>query len=166
MDSISFKKVTSGDRDDIHAIYNILKACGENMFNRYGLEHWINPYTEKSIERDTENKEVYIVSLDNRKIATFMISKTKSEYFSDETPAVYISKVATLPEEEGKGIGGKCIDFIEARALTETVSRIRLDVYTKSERAINFYKNKGFIVTDEKPTRRFSVYCMEKVLEL
>ncbi len=164
MSEISFKRVSSKDGEDICRIYNILKDCGENMYVHHGLTHWLTPYAEDAILRDVAEKDVYIAYMDGTAVGTFMMSKNRTSYFTDDIPAIYISKVAILPREEGKGIGGKCMKFIEEQALSEDIYCIRLDVYTKSERAINFYCSKGFSVVDEKPTRKFSVYCMEKRL--
>ena len=162
MSDISFKKIALNDEEDFDRIYNILKICGENMYMNYGLAHWLEPYSINAIRNDAAGKDVYIAYMDGAEIGTFMISERESAYFKNDVPAIYISKFAILPKGEGKGIGSKCMSFIEDQMLLKNIHCIRLEVYTRSDRAVSFYRNKGFLIVDEKPTRRFSVYCMEK----
>ena len=142
----------------IESIYNILYDCGQDMYNSKGLTHWKNPYKTEWIERDISQKDVFLAKEGNTFVATFSLTTMDS--------CVYLSKLAVSPEFSGKGLGRQCMAYIEAFAIKKGVTLVKLDVYDKSEGAIAFYKNLGYIVTGEKPTTNFNVLLMEKQLEV
>lgn len=148
------------DFDDdflINKIFEILDCCGNQMYEDFGLNHWLPSYSLNAIRNDCFNKFVFIVFDDEKKryVATFQM-------YIKENNSLYIRKVATHPDYYGKGVGGKNLDFIESFAKKLGLSSICLDVYNKSVQAIRFYLSKGFWVTGKKTTRRFEVLLMKK----
>lgn len=141
----------------IEAIYYILEACGKDMYEKNGLIHWLNPYPKENIEADIKNKSVFVVMEDEKYIATFTLACDDDDF--------YLSKFAVLPEFSGKGIGKKCLEFAESFVLKNSANVLKLDVYDQSRHAIDFYLKNGFVITGEKPTRRFNVLLMEKNLK-
>lgn len=137
--------------------YNILKQCGETMFKEHGLEHWLPPYPLESIQNDCLDKLVFLVfdEIENKYVSTFQ------GYLSDNH-SLYIRKVATIPDYQGKGVGKKNLAFIENLCKKLRINAIELDVYDKSEQAVGFYLANGFVVTGKRPTRRFEVLLMRK----
>lgn len=163
--NLTFTKCVD-DREQIDEIFQILKLCGEDMYFRKGLSHWKTPYGLEKIEIDCREKEVYLVfdkDVDEF-VSTFMLSQKPSSFFEDNSRSVYISKFATKPKYSGKGLGGRCLEFIEQYAKDNKLDSLRLDVYDKSEEAVRFYTNKGFKVLYSRKTVHFEVYCMEKKL--
>lgn len=75
---------------------------------------------------------------------------------------MYIRKVATTPLYYGRGIGKQVLEFITDFSKKINIGTIALDVYDKSEQAIKFYLNNGFVVVGKRATRRFQVLLMEK----
>ena len=150
--------VSSTEKDYINAIYRILFKCGLHML-RQGLFHWVKPYSKRAIENDCDSQKVVIVKdkTSGRFTSTFQMLK-KSD------GVLYVRKIATDPDFEGKGIGKKNMRYIEEYASEHGYKRICLDVYKKSSRAVNFYKRCGFTIIGETKARFFSEYVMEKVL--
>lgn len=64
--------------------------------------------------------------------------------YKNSDSSLYIRKIATLPQYEGKGIGKRNLLYIEQFAIKNGCSRICLDVYIKSKGAISFYSHLGF----------------------
>lgn len=160
--NLTFEKVLQNDEEKIDEIYKIIKLSGENMFKTQNLTHWKTPYPKDSIKLDCENREVFLIKdIElNIYVHTFQLEFTTVE----NEKIAYINKFATLPNASGKGIGKKSIKFIEEYCRDKEVYKIVLDVYDKSDHAIQFYKNRGFSITSSKPTKHFSVYIMEKIL--
>lgn len=106
----------------------------------------------------------------NEYVNTFQLEfvNNTSEKFSEMQKkrfnVVNVSKFATNPKDTGRGIGKKSMEFIETYCRNKGISKLSLDVYTESNNAIRFYRNMGFRITSEKPTRCFKVYVMEKQL--
>ena len=143
------------DKNDVDSIFKVLSLCADDMSTR-GLNHWIPYYPKQRIIDDISNKSVYIVEDNNRIIGTFTIII--------DSKALYLSKFAIIPDCSGRGVGTKCLTFIENICKKNGISVIKLDVYERSLDAIRFYEKNGFIIFGKKPTRRFVVFEMEKEL--
>lgn len=165
---LEFIKVNVNDLVAISAIYDILKTSGDYLYQSKGLIHWRNPYPKESIHENIKNREVFIVkdSITNQFIHTFQLeikNSTIKNNTNTET-VVEINKFATHPNWLGQGIGKKSINYIEEHCKQNSINKITLEVYDKSEDAICFYKKMGFITVGERKTRFFNVLIMEKYI--
>lgn len=154
MFDLSFVAVNCEDEVNIIKVFNILAACGTDMYENQGLQHWKNPYSIENIKKDCVGKNVFLVFLDGVAVATFMLMVSKK--------GTLITKFAVSPSFSGKKIGSRCIDYINDWCKEKKIKRIYLDVYDKSTVAIKFYERNGFTVYDSAPTRRFRVLLMER----
>jgi ribosomal protein S18 acetylase RimI-like enzyme len=171
---LTFEQVLVNEDKKISEIYEIIKGSGEYMFKQHGLVHWRTPYPREAIKKNCEEREVFLAKdIDtNKYVHTFQLEfigdKTKTHINKNNNKSEWniatINKFATLPKAAGKGIGKMSMVYIEEYCQKKGISNISLDVYEKSEHAIEFYKNRGFIVTGSKPTRHFTVWLMEKQL--
>lgn len=146
------------DEAYINEIYKILFRCGINMAKKF-MFHWLKPYSKSSIKNDCDTKRVVLVK-DNetgRYTSTFQM-------YIDDLGNLYVRKIATSPEFEGKGIGKINMKYMENYANEHKCPKLCLDVYKKSARAINFYKKCGFSIVGERKSRFFSEYIMEKAI--
>lgn len=161
--NLIFERVLPNDDGKIAEVYEIIKNSGENMFRNQGLIHWRTPYPIESIKKNCSERQVFLAKdLDkDQYVHTFQLEFT---YTIDKNLAS-INKFATNPQVAGRGIGKQSMDFIEDYCRGKGVSKICLDVFEKSEHAIRFYKNRGFKIIGQKPTRHFVVYLMEKQLQ-
>lgn len=159
---LQFEEVKIEDDLSLNNIFNILKETGQHMYETEGLTHWLKPYTIKNIKEDLKYKSIFLVTEQKEILATFALSKIKSKFFKDEEKFIYLSKFAVSPNQSNKGLGSKCLDFIENLVQEQDFIGIRLDVYEKSIPAINFYKKKGFLITSTESTKNYTVLCMEK----
>ena len=150
--------VKSTDSQYVNIIFSILRKCGYNMA-RKGLFHWIPSYSKRAIRKDCANHWVVLVFDKGLNAYTSTIQMMKN---SDS--ALYLRKLATLPEYEGRGIGKANLLFAESFAKENGFSKTKLDVYVKSEHAISFYRRLGYRVTGTKRSVRFKELIMEKSL--
>ena len=144
------------EQNMIQAVYDILRLCGEDMYDNQGLVYWRTPYPMEKIQDDCLNKEVYVALVDGEPIATFQLSVSGD--------MLELSKFAVLPNQSGHGIGGKCLAFMENECARRGYKGLCLDVYDKSKVAVNFYERKGFRTVGTKSTRYFQVLLMEKYI--
>jgi ribosomal protein S18 acetylase RimI-like enzyme len=77
-----------------------------------------------------------------------------------------IHRLAVLPQEQGKGIARKLMDFAEGYAMEHRYASIRFDAYNKNERALRLYKGLGYAkkgeVQFEHRTTPFTIF--EKIV--
>lgn len=66
---------------------------------------------------------------------------TVREAFEDE---YYIFVLAVMPEYQGKGLGGKLIEFAEEMARKKGFKKVSLLVNAENSNAIKFYESHGF----------------------
>ncbi len=145
--NLHIKKVDPGEVEPLH---EILRLCGLDMQARFGLAHWIPPYPLDLMRRDAEQKNVYAVLDGDRIIATFTIGTQPPFYYDpalSESPnakAMYVNRLAVLPEMQGHGVGTWCMRTIERLAVEHECSAIRLDTYHKHLDLLNFYRGVGY----------------------
>ncbi len=125
------------DEAMIQAVYDILRLCGEDMYENQGLVHWRTPYPTERIVDDCKNKEVYLAIEENEPIATFQLSPKDN--------MLELSKFGVLPAQSGQGIGGKCMRYMEDMCKARGFKGLCLDVYDQSKVAIRFYEKHGFL---------------------
>ena len=151
------RSVMGGGNSLITNVFNILSACGHEMLEKDGLEHWIPDYPIEAIEKDCNDKFVVLGYDEERKQYT-----STFQMYLDENRNLYIRKVATHPDCQGRGIGKRSMAYVFNFARKLGCEKVCLDVYDKSKAAIDFYLHNGFRITGKKATRRFEVVLMEK----
>ena len=105
--------VDSQNSEYIGIIFHILRKCGYNMALTKRLFHWIPSYSKRNIRRDCQPKTVVLVWNEelNDYTSTFQMYKNSDS-------SLYIRKIATLPQYEGKGIEVReMIDLCETMPL-------------------------------------------------
>lgn len=152
--------VKSTDAEYVDKVFRILRKCGYNMAKKL-LFHWIPSYSRNRIRKDCDNKVVVLVYDDDVDDYT----STFQMYINDEH-SLYVRKIATSPEYEGKGIGRKNLQYMEDYARQHNCPQICLDVYSRSKGAIGFYLHNGFKVVGTKRSIRFRELIMEKSIAL
>lgn len=148
--------VKSADAEYIDVIFKILRKCGYNMAKKF-LFHWIPPYSKRKIQQDCEQKVVVLVrdEMQNAFTSTFQM-------YVNREGNLYVRKIATAPEYEGRGIGRRNMQYMETYARQHGCPKICLDVYSKSKGALSFYLHNGFKEVGTKRSIRFKEIIMEK----
>lgn len=145
---------------DYLSVARILYACGKDMGKKYSLHHWDNPWLKTVIivVWSSLKNRVFVVEDGKRAVATY---QTKTEQ-----DTLQFEKLAVLPIEGGKGIGGYCLQLIEEEAAGRGCTKVRMDVYFKSSHAIEFYIKHGYKRVGDDKTLKYDVICMEKNLAI
>ena len=141
-------------------IVSILCQSGKNMAEKFNLHHWDNSKIKNIIIVflcALKNKLFLVYDIvDNKPVATFQIKQRSG--------LLKFSKLATLPNLEGKGIGSFCIEKIEEIAKENVCNKVCCEVYNESKHAIKFYKNRGYKECGTINTIKYIEIKMEKDL--
>lgn len=162
-------KIKKLDRGRVEIVHEILEKCGHDLKKRHGLSHWVPAYSMHLLRRDAEEKSVYAVSDGGRTAATFTIGTEPADYYdmslweSPDARAIYVSRLAVLPEEQGSGIGTWCMGAVERIAAEAGCGAVRLDAYEKHAKLLEFYDKLGYRRRGIVRCRETELVCFEKV---
>ena len=135
------------ENKDVDKIMTIWKESTIKAHDFIDKQYWEDNYeTVKNIYLPMSETFLYV---DQDKIKGF-ISIIENEFIG----ALFIDV-----NYQGEGIGSKLIDYV-----TEKYGELELAVYKDNERAVKFYKNKGFKVIKEQESENsnFKEYIMKK----
>ncbi len=153
------KKVNVFNPVALNRVNRILLNCGKDMFAKYGLEHWNNSWLKNFLIvcLCALKNRIYIVKDDaGSVVATFQL-KTVGDNLK-------LQKLATNPASAGKGVGTYCMTEVERIAKEFKCKKVCLEVYDKSEHAIEFYKHRGYQVSGKVNTLKYTEILMEKAI--
>lgn len=161
--------------DRIDDLYDIVLACGEDMYRRLGLDHW-HPPTPKDIFRNyAKLNRVYAVLDNGAAVATFTLTDQPPEPYpaerwtSAQHSALYLIKLAVHPLCQGKGLGRWCMERIENIACQENYDALRFDALTRNAPLLGFYEHLGYrragdMRVKDELDREWDIVLYEKVL--
>jgi GNAT superfamily N-acetyltransferase len=141
---------------DVPLLHEILIACGLDLQVRFGLTHWMHPiYPLENMLKDAEKLQVYALKVGESLVGTFTLefaSQVPLSYIKygkinwqiSDVPAVYVHKLAVLPERQGQGLGTWCLGAIEKLALTHGYLTVRLDAVKTHKKLLSFYASRGY----------------------
>ena len=147
--------IRKADPQEIEPLHEILTKCGLDMQARFGLGHWVPPYPLELMRKSAEERDVYAVYDDHKLIATFTTGTSPLPYYRtipgvwecwepSGEPALYCSRLAVLPELQGRGVGTWCMQTIERLAQAEGCRAVRFDAYDKHLQLLEFYDRLGY----------------------
>lgn len=168
----TFMKIQIANSTHINQIFNTLKSVAADM-RKQGIMQWNENYpTLDHVIIDIANQIVFIGWIDNELAGVISIDDIQSpEYekipwqFTSQKVLV-VHRLAVNPQIQKKGVGRQLMDFALNKAITEGYSSIRLDAYSKNERTLRFYENRGYKKRGEIffPYRDEPFYCFEKAV--
>ena len=147
--SPSIVRITSPE--EVCAAQEIIRLCGEAMRDRFGLEHWIPPYPLECLQQDALKKAVYAVEDAGARIGTFTVGTQGIDYLPGDfwadpaASALYLSKLAILPDRQERGLGTWCVAQVEALAAAQGCTVIRFDAIAAHSALLRFYERLGYV---------------------
>jgi len=141
---------------DVAPLHQILIACGLELKERFGLSHWIGAnYTLEEMLKDAVEMEVYALTIGENLVGTFTletISTVPHSYIKygnihwqvSDALAVYVHKLAVLPNWQGQGLGTWCLQAIERLAADRGCRAVRLDAVKTHRKLLSFYESRGY----------------------
>ena len=145
---------------DIKYLSNIARIffmCGKDMAMKYNLHHWNNSKIKSfaiALYCALKNDVYVVTDLTNKVIATFQVKVNDDSLFFE--------KLAVDPSSSNKGVGTFCLQAIERLAKENGKNKVRMDVYDKSQHAIDLYSHKGYSIIGSERSLKFTNLIMEK----
>lgn len=165
-------KFIRASEKDIEKIMSLCKNCSQNMVNN-SIDQWDDVYPNEGVFlEDIRTNSLYIAVTDNPEeiIACIVLNEYQDPEYKDikwnydrEKIAV-IHRLMVHPRYEGKGIAKDLVRYIEKLAKDNQYSSIRLDVFAKNLRAVNFYNKLGYKVAGKVTFRKGEFFCSEKLI--
>lgn len=144
--SISCRQASPEEAGPLH---QIIKRCGEDLFQRFGLCHWHPVFPVEALRKDAMEKAVHSVHRDGLLAGVFTTSASGWEYPHDiwEHPgdrALYLSNLAIAPEWQNQGLGKWCVEKAAQFAQESGCATVRLHALTDHARLLRFFQNLGY----------------------
>lgn len=163
-------KIEKGQPSDLDAVFaNFMKAKAE--LDRSGIFQWFDGYPTRSIvERDLGSGVMYVLKDGGDIVGGITISEEYDEEYDqvdwkfDDRKVLIIHRLVISPDHQRRGHARRLMNFAEDQAQREGYSSIRLDTYSKNQRAIDFYLKRGYRIRGDVrfPEREHPFHCMEK----
>lgn len=158
---------------EIPQILQITKACAAHMA-KMGIHQWNEHYPSRSaFENDVARNELFVFGAEGKIVGGIVVSThMDEEYVPIEwlTPSgnnVYIHRLFVHPEQQGRGLARKLMDFAEAKAKAEGFESVRLDTFSQNKRNQRFYEARGYQRLGDIFFPKQSIHpfhCYERVL--
>ena len=133
---VKYKKIIKNEE-----ILKILKMF-DSIFNP-NLSLEIKDMKEYSIK--LENYSEFYIFFNEEKIVGFMCF-----YLNSKTKISYLSLIAIVPKNQNRKIGRELINLYEKISREKEMNVLKLEVFSSNKKAIQFYKNVGFTITEIK----------------
>ena len=151
------KMIKRADLRDTETVRAITEQTINSVYPKYypkgAVDFFLSHHSENNIKNDIENGIVYILYECENAVGTVTIRDNE------------ICRLFVLPEHQGKGCGGRLLDFAEKKA-AENYSKIIIDA---SLPAKPIYLKRGYVFTEyhtiETDNGDFLCYdVMEKII--
>lgn len=156
---ISIRRFRKGDEADVsHVICTTLSISNSKDHSAEFIEESINNHSPSLVALRAEESHFYVV-LDGRKIIG---CGGITGYWGSETES-YIVSVFVLPEYQGRGIGRKIIETLEADEFFLRAWRTEIG---SSLTAVDFYRKMGYEYKNGVTSLdKYGVIRLEKIIE-
>jgi len=142
--------------EDLQQITDVLNRVTLDLQQK-NIYQWAYPWDSSEIEHAIKKQEGYVLLLDEKITGTFFISDIHSlSELSIEPGSKYLSKVAILPEFQGKSLGSKIIDFACSLAKNSRKT-LYLDCWAGNEKLKAFYCNNGLEYRGDFPEEDYLI---------
>ena len=129
--------IRKAEFNDVTRIHELLKQISKLHYDLYP-EFFLNDEPKYKIDEiheliNNEKNEIFVY-LENEIVLGYLIGWYENDYF-------FIDDLCVDEKARGKNIGKQLMTYIEEKI---KVNKIRLNVWSKNNSAINFYEKLGF----------------------
>ncbi|MGI6623301.1 MAG: GNAT family N-acetyltransferase [Clostridiaceae bacterium] len=156
------------ENKDIDRIFEIIKQAQEYLRQK-GIDQWQDNYPNLDIiKNDIENKECYVLQINDDIIATVVLSfkgeKSYNKIFEGkwilDKPYAVIHRIAVDNKYKGMRFSSVIMKHIENICLEKNIYSIRVDTHQDNESMVKMLNNNGFtycgIIYLESGSRRIA----------
>jgi len=142
----TFRQVVPEELDRVMQLFREVAV----KMNREGMYNWDDSYPDRdTVMNDISNREMYLCCGVRLSGVVTVTWHQPDEYrkirwrYNDNQIAV-IRRLAVRPEDQGKGIARKLMEFAECQSEKLGATVVRLDVYNGSHAAQRLYDTLGY----------------------
>ena len=167
--------VSKGRKSEMDAILTLTRACGKHLRDN-GIDQWDENYPDRgTIVQDLGTETLFAYREDNEVLGIVVLNEQQDEEYSqikwstnNQDKNIVVHRLAVRPDQQGKGLGRKLMDFAEQWAKDNNYDAIRLDTFSQNPRNQRFYTSRGY--TDLGPVylkykKDHPYYCYELLLK-
>jgi ribosomal protein S18 acetylase RimI-like enzyme len=146
--SVQIKRATINDID------TLLNLSRKTFFDAFAhlnsaadMEAYAtNAFTLKKFEVELSNagSEFYFALVEGNIAGYLKLNYSTAQTELQDLAALEVERIYILQQYQGQQIGKKLIDFAIDTAISQKLSYVWLGVWEHNNKAISFYKNKGF----------------------
>ena len=140
-----------------------------------GIDQWDENYPDRdSLLYDLNTETLFAYRENSVILGIVVLNESQDEEYaeikwstSDADRNIVVHRLAVQPDQQGKGIARKIMDFAEVHAKDQGSDASRLDTFSQNPRNQKFYTNRGY--TDLGPVylkykKEHPYYCYELLL--
>ena len=142
--------IRKGTYSDIDSILKITKSCAKHMISK-GILQWNEFYPSASaFNEDIKRDELFVLEENNEIVGCVVISTLMDKEYNPITWLTpnsnncYIHRLSIHPNQQGKGMAQRLMDFAESFAIENNYTSIRLDTFSQNNRNQKFYELRGY----------------------
>lgn len=135
---------------EIPHIMSLTRACARHM-TEMGIQQWNDLYpSEEAFLKDQGRGELFVLEVSGLVVGCITVSSLMDEeyksveWLTPNTKNTYIHRLAVHPEQQGKGLARRLMDWAEEKAAFEDRLSIRLDTFSRNKRNQRFYEARGY----------------------
>lgn len=150
MDNLYAFEVKMATEDDIPAIHKITRHAFIKYCEDAGLDFDIAALNEtyEDIKSDIENKEVFIVRIDDEPVGAVRVELLPNN-------EAYLSRFAVDDSHRNSGIGKILMSVVNKIMRAHNVKILRLHTCSKVTALIRFYYGRGFYISNVDYSRGY-----------
>jgi len=139
--------------------------------NEQGIFQWDEFYPDKSVLRsDIDNQHMYVIENTGRVAGLIVLNEEESHGYSDIAWAypgrvLVVHRLTIDPEDQGRKLASRLMDFAELEAASKGYDAIRLDVFSRNPAAIALYERCGYRKAGTLSFRKGIFFCFEKPVD-
>ncbi|WP_088104175.1 GNAT family N-acetyltransferase [Halalkalibacter urbisdiaboli] len=123
---------------------SILKEAAEWLRNNE-MEMWSdNQLSIDTILKNNTVKDLFIGFVNNESAVAVILQEQDSLLWSDETPSLYLHKLAIRRKFAKKGLPQQMVEWAKLQAEKKNKRYLRLDCAADRMKLCNFYEEQGF----------------------
>ena len=166
--------ISKGELYELDSILELTQACGKHMRDN-GIDQWDENYPDRnSILNDLNTETLFAYRENGIVLGIVVLNEYQDEEYgdinwstSDTDRNIVVHRLAVHPDQQGKGIARKIMNFAEVYAKDERYDAIRLDTFSQNPRNQKFYTNRGYTdlgLVYLKYKKDHPYYCYEMLL--
>lgn len=163
-------KVLKAKIEDLPVVLSLFQDAIQYM-NNHNIPQWDEYYpNEEVLREDIQNKELYIVKMEETIVSVFVINFNYDEEYSKgdwkykgDSFAV-LHRLCVNVQFQNQGIGKNTLSIIEKMLKENNIKAVRLDAFSKNPYALRLYENNNYKRVGEVNFRKGLFYLYEKIL--